>query len=261
MKPDHPADPPLQTIATALGPVQVTDTGTGPAVVALHGAPGSHRDFRWLEPALPGLRTVRVDLPGFGATPWSTLPDRAPAGRARILEPLLDALGIDRCVVVGHSIGGPVAIAAALASDRVTGVALVASPGLRPHKTYRYVRPGLWSRLLDVPGVATLTRPMMRWGFNVAGFPRSTPDAELVSTCLTFGALDFAAMRKRVHALRTPTLLAWADDDPLIERSVFEELAHAAPEGPRLRFATGGHNLQKTRAVEIGEALQLFAGR
>ena len=50
-------------------------------------------------------------------------------------------------------------------------------------------------------------------------------------------------------------LVAWCQDDPLVERQIGEELAQAAPAGPRLVFPTGGHNLQKTHAVELGEVL------
>lgn len=40
---------------------------------------------------------------------------------------------------------------------------------------------------------------------------------------------------------------------------MFEEHAAALPRGPRLSRATGGHNIQKSRAVELAEALAAFA--
>ncbi|MEN0065288.1 MAG: alpha/beta fold hydrolase [Myxococcota bacterium] len=258
MTPDHPSDPPLRRVVTDLGPVMLTDTGSGPAILALHGAPGSHRDFRWLESALgTRVRMIRPDLPGFGTTPWETHPERTPMSRARLIEPLLDALRIDRCVLLGHSLGGPLAIAAS-PSERVVGLVLVASPGVRPHRGYRMAQPHLWSAVLDRRGMASLLRPIVRFSFNAAGFPRSTPYPDLVSTLRCFGALDFVSMAVAVGALQVPTFLTWSEDDPLIETRISRELAALAPAGPRLGFSTGGHNIQKTRATEIGEALVPF---
>ena len=258
--PPRPSDPPLRVLRTTLGPVHVADVGVGPAVVALHGVPGSHRDFRWLAPTLePDLRVVRPDLPGFGETPWNIFPARHPRDRAGLLVPLLDALEIDRCVLLGHSLGGALALEAAVAApDRVAGLALVASSGLRPHRGYRRFRPVLWSRALDVPLLGALLRPVLRRAFTVMGFPRSTPTPALVHTMYCFGALDFASSSAAVQALTAPTLVAWTGDDPLIEPDVFRELAEAAPSGPRLSFARGGHNPQKTQAIELGEALVPF---
>ena len=69
------------------------------------------------------------------------------------------------------------------------------------------------------------------------------------------GAFDFKHMQENQRRLQTPTFLGWAEDDRLIETEIFEEHAAACPEGPRRNFPTGGHNIQKTQAVEIGEAL------
>jgi len=68
-----------------------------------------------------------------------------------------------------------------------------------------------------------------------------------------------AATVRALAAAATSTLAVWSEDDPIIERSIFEELAAALPPGPRLVFADGHHNPQKTHAVEIGAALREFA--
>ena len=44
-----------------------------------------------------------------------------------------------------------------------------------------------------------------------------------------------------------------------IEAAVFEEHAAKLPAGPRLRWPTGGHNIQKSQAVELAEALGAMA--
>ncbi len=74
------------------------------------------------------------------------------------------------------------------------------------------------------------------------------------------GALDFGRHAANLAALRVPTLVAWAEDDPLVESAVGELLYWRAPAGPRVRFPSGGHNIQKTRAIELGEALVAWCG-
>ena len=60
--------------------------------------------------------------------------------------------------------------------------------------------------------------------------------------------------------LTIPTLVAWARDDRLIEAEIFDELSPKAPDGPRLPFDTGGHNIQKSQASELADAIVAFMG-
>jgi len=73
MTPERPHDPEPQSLGVHSLPVTHTDEGTRPpAIVLVHGLPGSVRDFRWLGAALrelaPEARVVRLDMPGFGGT-------------------------------------------------------------------------------------------------------------------------------------------------------------------------------------------------
>ena len=101
---------------------------SGRWVVLLHGQPGSGADWKQVEARLPpGLNVLAPDRPGYGAS-------RRPAGGfvagARALLADMDAGGIDQAVLVAHSYGGGVALAAArLAPERVTGLVLLASVG------------------------------------------------------------------------------------------------------------------------------------
>jgi pimeloyl-ACP methyl ester carboxylesterase len=110
--------------------------------VLLHGQPGSGADWRQVAGRLPsGLQVVALDRPGYGAS-------RQGAGgfavNARAVVAELDARGIERAVLVGHSYGGGVALAVAqLAPERVEALVLLASVG-----------PGCltgWDRLLAAP--------------------------------------------------------------------------------------------------------------
>ena len=99
---------------------------TGSALVLLHGAGGSH--LNW-PPELRRLDRVTVyalDLPGHGRSAGRG--QDAVGDYAVDVVAFLDAVGIERAVVVGHSMGGAIALTMALDSpERVTGLVLIAT--------------------------------------------------------------------------------------------------------------------------------------
>lgn len=248
-------------MALPSGAAAYCDDGSGPVVVALHGLPGSSRDFRWLAPCFSGaMRLLRVDFPGFGATPLGPGSESVEA-RVAFVAQFLDALEIDRAVVIGHSMGGVVACAfAELHPTRTAGIVLISAPGLRKHRMVRRMNAERGSRWLRSRMGPALT-PLMRRAFRAAGFPPSYRDDELRLTIHSVAALDFDAHARRVRRLATPTAVVWCDDDPIVEADIPPELAAQCPEGPRLRFPTGGHNPQKHRAVELADAIVPWATR
>lgn len=258
MPPPSPSDPPRQHIDLDGQSLAFTDEGHGPPVLALHGLPGSVRDWRWLAPVLVagGLRVVRLDLPGFGESPAALAPPRVEALAAVALR-AADALGLDRPWLLGHSFGGAFAAAAARqAGERVAGLALLASVGLTPHQGYRQLpAPALLAATARLPGMGVLLGSALRAAMVRGGFPRSVTAADAERCLQILGGFHFAAHRDNVAALRLPTLVAWAADDPLVEARVGDALALASPPGPRLRFDEGGHNVQKSHAEEVGAAL------
>ncbi|CAN5500267.1 alpha/beta hydrolase [soil metagenome] len=97
-----------------------------------------------------GLRWFSFDRPGYGGS--TAVPGRAVADVAELAAAVADARGIDRFAVMGHSGGGPHALAcAAHLSDRV--VAAVSGAGLAP-----FTADGLdWFAGMTDSGVASLT--------------------------------------------------------------------------------------------------------
>lgn len=258
MTPETPSDPPVRRLTTRLGPVGITDVGQGPALVAVHGLPGSVRDYRWLGTCVqPHLRFVRIDLPASGATPLATLSSPHAHDRADVALAVLDALDIDVAAIVGHSMGGLVAQCAARRwPERFQRVALLASVGRRPHRGFeRIPAPHLLARVLDHPIAGRLFFPLYLRGMRAVGFRGHYTREELVHMNDCIAAVSFPANRDTIARLRVPTMVAWAHDDPMVEPEVSRDLSEAAPDGPRLDWPTGGHNIQKSRAVELGDAL------
>ena len=115
------------------------DLGAGPVVVLVHGLGANHEDWRLVAPALAAdYRVVAIDLPGFGK---AAALDHAPDIKdfADALWRQLDEMKIDEvAALVGHSMGGAVAIEAALTQPaRVARLAVLNSmPAFTP-KTLR----------------------------------------------------------------------------------------------------------------------------
>jgi 3-oxoadipate enol-lactonase len=104
------------------------DEGSGPAIVLLHGFPLAKETWDDQARALTGrARVVRFDLRGLGRS-------SVPAGPylmetlAGDVAAMLDALGIERAIVAGHSLGGYVAFAFyRMFAERCSGLAIVCS--------------------------------------------------------------------------------------------------------------------------------------
>lgn len=93
-------------VVTSAGPVEVAETGSGPAVLLVHGTPGDWQQARGLADDLaPTHRVLLASRPGYGRTPLST--GRSPRAQAAAHAAVLDAFGIDRATVIGISGGGP----------------------------------------------------------------------------------------------------------------------------------------------------------
>ena len=108
--------------------VEVTGPEQGFAFVMQHGTPGSRVRFRAIEGAVHrrGLRMITYSRPGYGGS--TRVAGRRVADVAEDLADVLDHLGIERCVTLGWSGGGPHALAAAaLLPGRVAAATAVAS--------------------------------------------------------------------------------------------------------------------------------------
>jgi pimeloyl-ACP methyl ester carboxylesterase len=255
---ETPSDPERRFLDLSGGRVAYTDEGHGPVLIALHGCPGSVRDWRWMGSPLGSyFRFIRLELPGFGETALRSGSAASQSGRAQWVLKVLHVLGIDTFSVMGHSAGGFVALElAARYPERVTALSLVAAPGIRRHKALRaYPFARFISTALHVPFLRRVLIHRLHTGFAEAGFPSGLPDDSIRQTMHIVAKMDFGRQKTNVALLSVPTMVAWSADDRFIEATVEEEMSHLCPEGPRLEFADGGHHIQKTYSREICAAL------
>ena len=119
----------LRVIETPAGSFTFLEAGGGPALVLLHGIGSGSGSWAGQIPAFADrFRVVAWDAPGYGGS--TALADRAPtaADFARALAVFLDALGIDRCHLVGHSLGALMACAFACRHPERLASLMAASP-------------------------------------------------------------------------------------------------------------------------------------
>jgi pimeloyl-ACP methyl ester carboxylesterase len=226
--------------------------GSGPCIVLLHGITGSSRTWDEVIPPLAERHTVIApDLLGHGesAKPRG---DYSLGAYASGVRDLLIALGIEKATVVGHSLGGGVAMQFAYQfPDRVDRLVLVSSGGLgeEVHLLLRaatlpaaeYVLPVLCAQPLRDAG-ATVARLVGRVGLR--------PGSDLEEMARGFASLgDMEARQAFVHTVRgimdiggqrvsardrlylaasVPTLLVWGERDRMIPvahgRTAHEEM-------------------------------------
>jgi esterase len=129
-------------------------TGDGPPVVLLHGLFGSARNFGTIQRAVaPLFRVIAMDARNHGSSSHAA-DMRYPTLAADVLE-TLDALGVARAAVIGHSMGGKTAMTLAIMAPERVGRLLVADIAPVP---YAHGNDSIAGALRAIPLHAGLTR-------------------------------------------------------------------------------------------------------
>ena len=118
---DASRDVTTRQVLTPTGRLHLADhPGDEPALVLMHGFPDDSRIYDRLVPVLSPRRAVAFDFLGYGRSDQPPTGPPGPVGHLHQLGAVLDGLGIETAVLVGHDASGPVAVDYALsAPDRV----------------------------------------------------------------------------------------------------------------------------------------------
>jgi pimeloyl-ACP methyl ester carboxylesterase len=256
------------------------EEGQGPVTVLIHGLGGFAESWRRTVPALAPFGTViALDLPGFGQSAKPRVDYRL-SFLAQAVEGMMSALGLERVRLVGHSLGGAVAVTVALMSPRrVERLALIGAsvPGFP-------IRPSIVYRLMSLPVLgdlaawvvtpslcaSALARCMVQSDPDEVAFlvqhgflPRTSPDgrAAYLSALRSIRA-DFVehgdAYRAGLGALGRQTLVIHGRQDPVVPFAHAEEIVKGVPGAHPQWLDRCGHFPQFEHAESVNARLREF---
>lgn len=250
------------------------DRGEGPPVVLIHGNSVSHRDFEssgLIARLATRHRVIAFDRPGFG---HSTRPrDRfwTPTAQAALLRAALAQLGVERPVVVGHSMGSMVALAMALDHPAdVSGLVLLGGyyyPGVRVDAlltapvalpvigdVMRYTVTAVSGRLMLGRLVQAMFAPT---DVPATFFPQLSREMMLRPVQLRANAEDAAFMigqaaasSRRHHELRMPVSIIAGAGDLVIDPQEHSARLHADVAHSTLTLVQGAGHMVHHAAVD-----------
>jgi magnesium chelatase accessory protein len=251
--------------------------GHGPPLLLLHGTGASSHSWRGLAPLLAERFTVIApDLPGHGFTGYPGLNGLSMPGMAASLRALLDKLGLEPTVGVGHSAGAAILIRMALDGglklDRIISLngallpfggalgqlfqplarMMAGLPLMTSLFAWRARDPAVVADLLKQTG-SKLDQEGVRLYQKLAG------DTEHVSGA--FGMManwDLPRLERDLPRLKTPLSLIVGQRDEMVRPSVSEGAARLAPDAELIRLSGLGH-LAHEEAPERAAAAILAA--
>jgi pyruvate dehydrogenase E2 component (dihydrolipoamide acetyltransferase) len=239
----------------------------GTPVILIHGFGGDLNSWLFSQPALAQKRLVyAIDLPGHGGS--SKQVDRGDlALLASAVFGLLNALEIPSAHLVGHSLGGAVALELALSNPgRVKSLTLIAPAGLGPEINMEYIegfmgasrhkqlRPFV-EQLFANP--ALVGRKMLD---DIISYKRLDGAVEALNTIagMVFAdgrqAVDLAP---RLAELTVPLQVIWGEGDRIIPAAH----VNGVPASVRVHLIAGaGHMVHMEKAQEVNELIEVFLG-
>jgi pimeloyl-ACP methyl ester carboxylesterase len=258
------------------GALRVLEGGQGPTVVLLHGRGGAASTwFVYLTALARGHRVLAVDLPGFGMSsapegPLATAEDGVRFFTAPV-EELLLTLAPGPVAVVGHSLGGLVAVELALRGRvPVSRLALVDAMGLGPEmarkarlffragpeRLARSLGPWAWSRLMP-PAPTPLGERMGALGYELLAVPGGRDAAARAFNTLVPVAGPLFHRGERLGEVKAPVLLVWGEQEDTLPLSLAEEAARRLPQARLLRV-DAGHSPHQERPERVLPELKAF---
>ncbi|MFI9803564.1 alpha/beta hydrolase [Streptomyces sp. NPDC052301] len=204
-------------------------------------------------------RVVRLDLRGHGESTGAGV--RTIAELAQDVLALLDHLEVERCVLVGHSMGGMIAQTIALSHpERVERMVLVGSIG---RMAYSRGRGLLMAASTLVPYKLFVAANIQR--AFAPGYPREEIRAHIRASAATpravvmtlYGAMRAFDVLDRAGEIRTPTLMVHGYHDVQLPVGQMLRMASAYPDAV-VRILDAGHELPLEKPAELTAALDGF---
>jgi magnesium chelatase accessory protein len=239
-----------------------------PNVVLIHGFANSLQSFRLLAPLLArDFYVVTVDAPGFGLSAKPAQHDYGNAAQAKVIADFAAALGLQRYVIVGHSMGGTLSVYIASTDPHVSGMVLmnpgIITTGVPPISQYlvfpfprlmaktfgsREFRENFLKRSFVDPGIVT---PQVMDDMMLA--PRS--EGYLAGMTSMMGQYQTGDEPATASRVKVPTLIAWGMQDRSKRPDELEEVAALIDGAKVARVERSGHYVQEEQPAEVAAAM------
>jgi pimeloyl-ACP methyl ester carboxylesterase len=254
--------------------------GGGPAVLLIHGLPGTAEDFNLVTPLLAGRRTIAIDRPGFGFSSGGYFPF---SRQLQAVQEVIEKLHLGRVILVGHSYGG--AISLAFAEDHpgeVGGLVLVdAAATCTRNSTYERDQARL-VRAIELPVISqiadvTFSQLLRKVSAEAGDAEAFDPDAvaaahrhRVLAINMKHGNLEawagetlaangvIEALDRGIPQIERPAVVIQGASDHLVKPACGRRLAALLPKA-HLEMVSGGHMVPYTHPQTIAAAVRSLA--
>jgi pimeloyl-ACP methyl ester carboxylesterase len=250
--------------------LHVREQGSGPALLLIHGLAGqmAHYTYGVADRLAGEYRVVTVDRPGSGYSVRAAAGPADLSAQAAALAALIAKLDLGRPLVVGHSLGGAVALALALEHPgQVSGLALIAPVTHLPERVPQVfaaltIRPRwlrtLFAWTLATPGSIARSAQVLGQVFGPEPVPddfatrggglHSLRPRQFLSACADLQALPLRLPQQelRYAELRLPVSVLFAREDRILDWRANGQALVDKVRGATLRLVDGGHMLPIT---------------
>ncbi|MCA7118955.1 MAG: acetoin dehydrogenase dihydrolipoyllysine-residue acetyltransferase subunit [Acidibrevibacterium sp.] len=257
--------PAAMRVETEIGPIQALEAGPedAPPLLLIHGFGGDLGNWMFLQPLLAArFRTIAIDLPGHGGS-TKTLAGANIAALARAVAALARARGLGHVHLVGHSLGGAVALM--LASESLS-LTLISPVGLGPEINMDYVSGFIAARRArDMQAVlgmlfadpTLIGREMVEAVLRYKRLDGVAAALEAIAAANFANGRQNTSLRESLAAVRVPVLVAWGEADRIIPAAH----ADALPSSVQVaRFPETGHMAHMERAADLARHIIEMAG-
>ena len=258
--------------------IHYSDSGSGTALIFIHGFGASAYSWRKnLNPISKHFRVFAIDLPGFGYSDKFLDADYSIDGYSDFIIQFMDHMQIRDAILVGHSLGGGIALTVALKyPKRVRGLILVDAEAYA-------ITPPLMLRIAKLPAVGSLIHHAIgEWVIRLS-LKRSFFDQTLVTDNLVkeyyrpfltvngkvapirvLQAMDFAKFKNlaaQYRKIREKALIIWGKEDQISKIHLAYKLKKDLPNSRLIIVPQSGHLVQEERSAIVNRAIIKFVKR